>query len=90
MTEEKQTESSPGEKSAEIARRLRGISERRLSAAEVEAALRVPLSKEEEEGIIELIQWFRRRYPTAGERLAYARRAYARWMRSLGEGGSNR
>jgi hypothetical protein len=26
-------------------------------------------------------KWFCKRYPTPGERLAYARRAYARWRR---------
>ena len=28
-----------------------------------------------------LVAWFTQRYPTGAERLAYARRAYARWMR---------
>jgi hypothetical protein len=30
----------------------------------------------------ELIRWFRARYPTAGDRLRYARRRHAEWMRS--------
>ena len=29
-----------------------------------------------------LDRWFKRRYPTAKERLDYARRTYAEWMRS--------
>jgi hypothetical protein len=50
-----------------------------LSAAEVEAALRTPVSEFEREEILSLIAWFRRRYPTAADRLAYVRRAYRRW-----------
>ena len=34
----------------------------------------------EEEDTRALIRWFRRRYPTPSERLAYARRAYRRWV----------
>ncbi|HVY45233.1 MAG TPA: hypothetical protein VHB21_05100 [Minicystis sp.] len=29
----------------------------------------------------ELVAWFRRRYPTARDRLRYARRKYAEWTR---------
>jgi hypothetical protein len=39
----------------------------------------VPLGEQEEEESRSLIRWFRRRYPTPAERLAYARRAYRRW-----------
>jgi hypothetical protein len=46
---------------------------RRLAAALAE--------KEEIERARELIAWFMRRYPTAGERLAYARARYAAWKR---------
>jgi hypothetical protein len=50
---------------------------------------RVRASLEELEGpelenLQELLGWFQRRYPTAKERLAYARRAYARWVRAVG------
>ena len=31
---------------------------------------------------IEHIFWFRRRYPKPADRLAYVRRAHARWLRS--------
>lgn len=58
---------------------IRKLSERVLSADEVRAALAVPLGEAEEEDARSLIRWFRRRYPTPGERLAYARRAYRRW-----------
>jgi hypothetical protein len=33
-----------------------------------------------------VIAWFTRRYPTAEERLAYARRAYARWKAAMPPG----
>lgn len=36
-----------------------------------------PLSEDEREGYRDLIRWFTGRYPTAKERLAYARRKYA-------------
>jgi hypothetical protein len=62
--------------------RLRALSERVLSADEVRAALAVPLSDAEEEEVRSLIRWFRRRYPTPADRLAYVRRAYRRWTKA--------
>jgi hypothetical protein len=59
--------------------RVRALAERILSAEEVKAALAIPLSAAEEEESRALIRWFRRRYPTPAERLAYVRRAYRRW-----------
>ena len=59
--------------------RLRALSERVLSVEEVRAALALPLGPAEEEEARSLIRWFRRRYPTPAERLAFARRAYRRW-----------
>ncbi len=61
------------------ARKLAALAERRLTAEEVREALATPLSDAEREESLSLIRWFRRRYPTPGERLAYARRAYRRW-----------
>jgi hypothetical protein len=52
---------------------------RRLSPEEWERLSSIPVSDEERENDRILIRWFRRRYPTAAERLAYVRRAYARW-----------
>jgi hypothetical protein len=66
--------------SAELLQKLRALSERRLSREEVVAALQVPISDSEREGILELIAWFRRRYPTPVDRLRYVRRAYRRWQ----------
>ena len=59
--------------------RVRALSERQLSPEDVRAALAVPLGEAEEEESRSLIRWFRRRYPTPADRLAYARRAYRRW-----------
>ena len=64
------------------AARLRACAERRLTAAEVQAWLSVPISEEERADVLTLIRWFRRRYPEPADRLAYVRRAYARWQRS--------
>ena len=58
---------------------INALTERRLSAEEVRAYLSTPVADEEREEILELARWFRRRYPTGAERLAYVRRAYARW-----------
>jgi hypothetical protein len=64
---------------AEVIAALRGFSERRLTPAEVTAALAVPIAREEAAEVLALSAWFCRRYPTAAERLAYVRRAYRRW-----------
>ena len=42
-----------------------------------------PLTTEELETTRELMRWFTTRYPTVRARLAYVRRAMARWRRSL-------
>jgi hypothetical protein len=62
--------------------RLRALAERELSAEEVKAALDQPITAEERDQVRALVAWFRRRYPTALERLAYARLAYRRWRAS--------
>ena len=59
--------------------RVGALADRQLSPDEVRAALAVPLGEAEEEESRSLIRWFRKRYPTPAERLAYARRAYRRW-----------
>jgi hypothetical protein len=59
--------------------RVGALADRQLSPEEVRAALAVPLGEAEEEESRSLIRWFRKRYPTPAERLAYARRAYRRW-----------
>ena len=68
--------------SARLAAAVLEQSERRLTAEEARAYLGTPVSDREREDILALIRWFRRRYPHPAERLAYARLAYARWLRS--------
>ena len=70
--------------SPEVVAKVRTLSERQLSAGEVEAALRTPVGDWEREEILSLVAWFRRRYPTPADRLAYVRRAYRRWQGTLG------
>jgi hypothetical protein len=65
--------------SSEAAARVRALAERRLDPDEWRASLAVPIGAEEMEENRELVRWFRRRYPTSLERLAYVRRAYRRW-----------
>ena len=67
--------------SSDALRRARAYAERRLSREELAAAEAIPISDAEREETLALIRWFRRRYPTAAERLAYVRRKYARWRR---------
>lgn len=51
-----------------------------LEPEEFERRLALALAESDEiERARELIAWFKRRYPTAGQRLAYARRKYAEW-----------
>jgi hypothetical protein len=59
--------------------RLKALAERTLTPDEWAARRAIPVTAEELEENRALIRWFRRRYATPGERLAYARRAYARW-----------
>jgi hypothetical protein len=60
------------------------FAERRLSPLEAREYLETPISDSERDEVLALVRWFRRRYPTPLERLAYVRRAYARWQRTLG------
>jgi len=68
--------------SPEALARVRALSERVLEAEDFRSRLAVPIGEAEEEEARSLIRWFRRRYPTPAERLAYSRRAYRRWTRS--------
>ena len=71
--------------SRDTRKRLLALAERQLTTAEVSSVLATPLSDSEREESLSLIRWFRRRYPTPAERLAYARRAYRRWSAVRGE-----
>jgi hypothetical protein len=61
---------------------LRADADRQLSREELDAYVNAPMGDAEREEIRSLVSWFTRRYPTAQERLAYARRAYARWAKA--------
>jgi hypothetical protein len=63
--------------------RLAGFANRELSEEEWRAQAAIPLAQDEIESTLALVRWFRGRYPTATSRLAYARRAYARWRRAV-------
>jgi hypothetical protein len=68
---------------AEALARIRVVADRVLDAEEFRQLLAIPISEAEEEDVRSLIRWFRRRYPTPAERLAYCRRAYRRWAKAL-------
>ena len=70
--------------SPETRERLLALAERQLTPEELRAAMAVPLSDSERNETLSLIRWFRRRYPTPSDRLAYARRAYRRWSAAQG------
>ena len=59
--------------------RVAELIDRRVSGAELQEVLDRPLTSREREDTLSLVRWFRRRYPTPLERLAYVRQAYARW-----------
>jgi hypothetical protein len=63
---------------------LKTLAEEPLSMEEWRRRAAIPLTDDERERTLELVRWFRRRYPTPAERLAYARRAYKRWVPSAG------
>ncbi len=69
--------------SAESVERIRQLVERQLSAEEFDAYVNAPMSQEERQEILASFAWFTKRYPTAGERLAAARRAYKQWIRGM-------
>lgn len=54
----------------------------RLSPDEFERRVRAPLTDDEAQEMAELIAWFSRRYATAQERLAYARRKLLQYTRA--------
>ncbi len=66
--------------------RLRALHEQPLPPDEFERRRALPITDDERAAALELIAWFRRRYPTPGERLAWARRAWTRWMRAATRG----
>ena len=69
--------------------RLQAEINRVVDADTARAYVEQPVTDREREDILALVRWFTRRYPTPAERLAYARRAYARWQRTAGLGRGN-
>lgn len=63
--------------------RVIAASERSLTSEEARAYLAAPVSDAEREEVLGLVRWFRRRYPTGADRLAYVQRAYRRWSRQV-------
>ena len=55
------------------------FSNRRLTPEEFQAYVDAPVSEAERQEALRLIRWFKKRYPTPAERLAYAQRSYTRW-----------
>lgn len=66
---------------ADTRARLETLATRTLSPDEARAWIHAPIGDDEREQVLSLVRWFRRRYPTPAERLAYVRLAYARWRR---------
>ena len=60
-------------------REAKELADRRLTGTELRAYLDAPVSDAERDEAARLMRRFTRRYPSPVERLAYARRAYARW-----------
>ena len=65
--------------------RLRREIDRELTAEEARAYLDRPITSAERDEALALMRWFRRRYPAPADRLAYVRRAYARWAKTRGQ-----
>ena len=65
-------------------REAKELANRQLTAAELRAYLDAPVSDAERDEAARLIRWFTRRYPSPAERLAYVRKAYARWTADHG------
>lgn len=62
-----------------------GVAERYEKPLDLEEYARIraiPRTEDEVAETLELVRWFRRRYPTAQERFAYVRRKYAEWTRN--------
>jgi hypothetical protein len=69
--------------SQEALERVRALVERQLSAEELNAYVYAPMTEAERQEILASVAWFRGRYPTPGERLAAARRAYTQWAQGM-------
>lgn len=66
-------------------RRLREQIDRIVTSDEARRYIDAPITLEERDAVRALCDWFIRRYPTPLDRLAYVRRAYARWQTGGGK-----
>ena len=66
-----------------IPRAIHEAVNRRVTRDELQEALERPISQAERDEAVMLHRWFTTRYPSAEERLAYVRQAYARWRGDL-------
>ena len=69
--------------SSETLSRMREIAERQLTVEEFDAYVHAPMTEAERQEILASFIWFTKRYPTPGERLAAARRAYKQWAQGM-------
>jgi hypothetical protein len=60
---------------------LQQLIDRELTPEEARAYIDTPMDDAERDGILDLVWWFTRRYPTPIERLRYVTRAYKHWPR---------
>ena len=65
-----------------LAHAIAALADAPVSLDAYERRFAVPPSDEEVEETMQLVRWFRRRYPTAKERFAYVRRKHAEWTRN--------
>jgi hypothetical protein len=63
---------------------LAQIANRELSLEEARAYLDAPIDDAERNEVLALVRWFTTHYPSPSDRLTYVRRAYARWLRTIG------
>jgi len=63
--------------------KIAALVNQRLDAVEFDRRVSAPLTQDELAANLELIRWFRRRYPTVKERLDYARHMYGQMTRPL-------
>jgi hypothetical protein len=66
-----------------IPRAIEQAMNRPVTEAELHEALEGPISEAEQHEVAALHDWFTTRYPSAEERLAYVRQAYARWRATV-------
>lgn len=67
----------------EVRREIERYLQEPVPPAEYERWRSHPVDPEEVAELIELVRWFRRRYPSLKERFAYVRRMHTEWTRPV-------